>query len=101
MGAGEQRLFKILSETYNCEPYSLILIDEIDLLLHSKALERLIKKLYEIANNKHLQIIFTTHSLIMRNLTDYLDIKYLYKLGSNTLVYNNINPDVVYDINEI
>ncbi len=101
MGAGEQRLFKILSEAYNCEPYSLILIDEIDLLLHSKALERLIKKLYEIANNKHLQIIFTTHSLIMRNLTDYLDIKYLYKLGSNTLVYNNINPDVVYDISEI
>lgn len=101
MGAGEQRLFKILSEVYSCEPYSLILIDEIDLLLHSKALERLIKKLYEIANNKHLQIIFTTHSLVMRNLKDYLDIRYICKIYNDTIVYNTINPDVVYDISEI
>ena len=34
MGAGEQRVFRILSEAYRCPKYSLLLIDELDLLLH-------------------------------------------------------------------
>lgn len=100
MGAGEQRILKILKEVYTCPLYSLILIDEIDLLLHAKALNKLITCLKEIANNKHLQIIFTTHSLQMRTLTNHIDIRYLYKLGEDTIVYDCINPDVVYDISD-
>ena len=37
MGAGEQRIFKILEEVKNAPPYGLILIDEIDLLLHQSS----------------------------------------------------------------
>lgn len=44
MGAGEQRVFKILSALYSVPKYSLVLIDEVDLLLHTNALRRLIKK---------------------------------------------------------
>jgi hypothetical protein len=44
MGAGEQRLVKILTTVFHAEPYSLILIDEIDLLLHCNARKRLIRK---------------------------------------------------------
>ena len=40
----------------------LILIDEIDLLLHQDALFRLLEKLNERAQEKNLQIIFTTHA---------------------------------------
>lgn len=39
MGTGEQRVIKILDTLYNATKYSLILIDEIDLLLHIDALK--------------------------------------------------------------
>lgn len=57
MGAGEQRLIKILTVVYHAAPYSLILIDEIDLLLHSNAQKQLIKQLSDLAQRKNLQII--------------------------------------------
>ncbi len=77
MGAGEQRVLKILKTVYAANAYSVILIDEIDLLLHVLALKRLIKKLSDIAIKKNLQIIFTTHSMEVRKFQDIVDIRYL------------------------
>jgi len=42
MGSGEQRIFKILKAVHTAPAYSMILIDEIDLLLHPSALYKLI-----------------------------------------------------------
>lgn len=95
MGAGEQRVFKILQLAYSVPAFSLILIDEIDLLLHVKALERLIKQLSEIATQRKLQIVFTTHSLAMRNLTSFVDIQYLFQTKDKTMTFNTITPDIV------
>lgn len=95
MGAGEQRVFKILQLAYSVPAFSLILIDEIDLLLHVKALERLIKQLSEIATQRKLQIVFTTHSLTMRNLTSFVDIQYLFQTKDKTMTFNTITPDIV------
>lgn len=61
MGAGEQRLFQLLGVVYDAGKYALILVDELDLLLHTDALNRLLEVLGEYAHNKQLQIIFTTH----------------------------------------
>ena len=69
---------------------SLILIDEIDMLMHSAALKRLIRKIHEIASKRSLQIIFTTHSLIMNELKDVVSVKYLDGSYSKTLVYNGL-----------
>lgn len=52
MGSGEQRVIKIINVMLKAEPYSLVLIDEIDLLLHISALRKLIKKIYDIALKK-------------------------------------------------
>ena len=90
MGAGEQRVFKILEIMNQAYPYSLILIDEIDLLMHSEALKRLVKKMFEIATEKNLQVIFTTHSLVMDEMKDIVDIKYLDNVPGKTIVYNGI-----------
>lgn len=90
MGAGEQRVFKILETINRAYDYSLILIDEIDLLMHSEALKRLVKKLYEIATEKNLQIIFTTHSLVMDELKDIVDIKYIDSIPEKTIIYDGI-----------
>lgn len=99
MGAGEQRLIKILTVVYHAAPYSLILIDEIDLLLHSNAQKQLIKKLSDLAQRKNLQIIFTTHSLEIGKLTEFVDIRYLYHTREKTLVYDRITPDIIFDMN--
>ena len=97
MGSGEQRVIKILRTVQNAEQYSLILIDEIDLLLHVSALNRLIKKLHEISAKKNIQIVFTTHSIGMANLKDYVKIQYINNNGEgkDTSVYEEVTPDLI------
>lgn len=99
MGAGEQRVIKILQTIYSAYQYSLILIDEIDLLLHADAFKKLIERLHEIAEDRHLQIIFTTHALEMSDLCDYADIRYIEQQKEGTLVYDSIKPDLIYQLN--
>lgn len=98
MGAGEQRVFKILSEAYRCPKYSLLLIDELDLLLHENALKRIVKRLYEIATSRHLQIIFTTHSMLMADLLEYVKIRYLIQTPDATLVQTSISTDSILQL---
>lgn len=74
----------------------MVLIDEIDLLLHADAFRKLIKKLSELATERNLQIIFTTHSLEMQYLSEYADIRYIEQQKDNTLVYDSIKPDLLY-----
>lgn len=100
MGAGEQRIFRILKTIYTANTYSLILIDEIDLLLHVMALKRLISTLAKVAEQRNLQIIFTTHSMELSRLQQYVDIRYLHPLKEKTMVYDTITPDIVYEMNE-
>ena len=100
MGAGEQRVFRIL-QTVNFAPkHSLILIDEIDLLLHPVALVKLVRKLNDIALKKDLQIIFTTHSLVFNDerLMDLVDVKYLEPVGNSISVYEGIPSNAVSDM---
>lgn len=100
MGSGEQRIFKILETVYTAPAYSMILIDEIDLLLHPSALSKLITILYQKALDKHLQIIFTTHSLLMNNLTDFVDIRFLESTPQKTLVYDYMSSNIIYTMTE-
>ena len=57
MGSGEQRTIKILEKVTRAEKYSLILVDELDLLLHVSAFRKLVKELNRIAVEKKLQIV--------------------------------------------
>lgn len=100
MGSGEQRVIKIVSVLKNAEAYSLVLIDEIDLLLHISALRRLIEKIYKIAYEKHIQVVFTTHSLEMINLSEYVKIQYIHSLGEDnpSSVFSSITPDLIFSM---
>jgi AAA15 family ATPase/GTPase len=97
-GAGEQRIFKILQAALTLEHHGLLIIDEIDLLLHINALKRLIKHLDEIAKKRKLQIVFTTHSMAVNDLKDYVDIKYLKNHRGKTMVYDGIPTDEFYNM---
>lgn len=78
MGAGEQRLFRILKTIKTAGNYALILIDEIDLLLHTDALNRLLKVANEYAVAKNLQVIFTTHRESVVNFDSFIAIRHIY-----------------------
>lgn len=98
MGAGEQRVIKLLQTAYDAHQYSLILIDEIDLLLHVDALKKLIEVLAGIAEKKKIQFVFTTHSLAMQDLLEFVDIKYIEHDGEKILIYDTIKPDLLFEL---
>lgn len=62
MGAGENALFEIFSTLYDCGDGGLMVIDEIELGLHTEAQRKFITKLKEACLELHAQVICTTHS---------------------------------------
>lgn len=79
MGAGEQRLFRILRKVKTAGDYSLILIDELDLLLHTDALHRLLEVLNKYVIDKKLQIIFTTHRESVVKYDTFVAVRHIYR----------------------
>jgi len=96
MGTGEQRVIKILQLLHKAPAFSLILIDEIDLYLHVSALKKFIKVISDIASSKNFQVVFTTHSLVMLELKNILDIRYIEQAQTKSLVFDNVNEDMIY-----
>lgn len=99
MGAGEQRLFEILRQVKAAGKYALILIDELDLLLHTDALHRLLAVLNDYANDKKLQIVFTTHRESVTNFDSFMAIRHLYRspvAPYKTFCFNDTKPDAIY-----
>lgn len=96
MGAGEQRIFFILTEVFKAPKYSLILIDEIDLLLHGEARSKLIEVLLEQAEDKNLQIIFTTHDHSVIEFSSQINIRHILHTPEKTLCFQDTKPDAIY-----
>lgn len=99
MGAGEQRLFRILRQVKSASDYALILIDELDLLLHTDALHRLLKVLNDYAIAKKLQIIFTTHRESVVKFDSFVAIRHLYRnpvAHHRTFCFKDTKPDAIY-----
>ncbi|OKH60916.1 AAA family ATPase, partial [Scytonema sp. HK-05] len=95
MGAGEQRVFTILDAVFRAPTNSsLILIDEIDLLMHPQALTRLIEVLYERAKEKCHQVIFTSHNTELFYLKDKVQLRHLHQTGIQTVCIPNTTPDI-------
>lgn len=95
MGAGEQRVLGILSVVFNAQKYALILIDEIDLLLHTAALKGLLNIIYERASEKSLQVVFTTHREAVLDLTSIISIKHIHTISGKTYCFSNTKPDAI------
>lgn len=94
MSAGEQKVFHILKTVYEADKYSLILVDELDLLLHDLALQKLIEVIVERAESKKLQVIFTTHRESVVERSD-INIRHIYNSNGETLCLNETKPDAV------
>ena len=96
MGAGEQRLFSLLEVLYSMPAYSLLLIDELDLTLHTSALMRLVDEMVKVAEKKHIQIVFTTHREELA-LREDINIRHIWNAndGSQSFVLDHTTPDCV------
>ncbi|WP_244596219.1 AAA family ATPase [Escherichia coli] len=75
MNTGEQKIFLILETILKADKNALILIDELDLLLHDEALKKLIDVISTHAEDKNKQIIFTTHREMVTTLSDKINYK--------------------------
>lgn len=92
MGAGEQRLFRILDILYNAPDYSLIAIDELDMTLHSAALRKLIDVIDLKAREKHFQVFFTSHRPELMDMPQ-VNSYYIMHRGDQTLCLDNPTAD--------
>lgn len=95
MSAGEQKIFYVLAKVYNAPKSSLILIDELDLLLHDKAMTALIKVIHSRAVEQSLQVVFTTHRESIIGLSDIVNIRHLLSTPTKTLCFNETYPDAI------
>lgn len=92
MGAGEQRLFKILNTVYEAPQYSLIVIDEIDLTLHTAALNKMMEEIVKVAHNRHLQIVFTSHREELTRRND-INVRHIFQTNTKTMCLHNSTPE--------
>lgn len=94
LGAGEQKIFRILQRLFRAPSYSLIIIDEIDLTIHSAALKELIKIMVQEASrpDRNLQIIFTSHRQeLMRD--PLYNVRFILNTSSKTFCLENPTED--------
>lgn len=94
MSAGEQKVFHILKKLYEASKYSLLLIDELDLLLHDDAFQKLLTVIRERADKQNLQVIFTTHRESVIDRED-INIRHIYNTEDKTLCLNETKPDAI------
>ena len=94
MGAGEQRLLHIIELLYHVPEYSLILIDELDLTLHTQALQRLVSLIVKVSDEKHLQVVFTSHREELTRRKD-INIRHIWQPANveQTFCLNHTTPD--------
>jgi len=96
MGSGEQRLLRLLYAVEQTRDKGLILIDELDLMLHGAALKNLIGHLYAQCTRKHQQLVFTSHREELLSLSDKINIRHLCPQGGKHFCYENTDPDSLH-----
>lgn len=92
MGAGENALFEIFSTIYSAPKGLLIVADEIELGLHASAQRRLIDELKKVCQDRHTQVICTTHSRSILESVPPEGRFFIESHGSNTAVIPGISP---------
>lgn len=92
MGAGEQKVLRLLEIIEAAEKYALVIIDEIELTLHTAALQRLIDYLVQVGKNKHIQFIFTSHCEALTKRSD-INVRHLLQTPVQTLCFNGSTPE--------
>ena len=95
MSAGEQKVFYVLEKVFRVPNFSLILLDELDLLLHEKSLKRLVAVINERARAKNLQVVFSTHRESLVDFEGDINIRHLFNSSQKTYCFEQTKPDAI------
>lgn len=97
---GELCILKLAQKMSIAENNSLILIDEVEMALHPQAQVRLLNKITQIATNKNLTVIFSTHSSTLIKNIDRRNIIFISRddQGSYTTKTNVFPAQVLGEI---
>lgn len=98
MGGGEQKVFHILDALLEAPKGGLILIEEIEVLLHDHALRRLLKVINSVANEKELQVVFSTHWTGIADFKEDMEIRTLVASKKGIRCIQGFDANSVYDI---
>lgn len=91
MGAGENALFEIFSTIYACPHGVLLVIDEIELGLHESAQRRLMDVFKEVCQERHIQVICTTHSATILDCVPPEGRLFVDRRGRRTVITTGIS----------
>lgn len=103
MGAGEKRVYEVLRAAHDplLHPNGLLLIDELDVLLHEKAFKRLVKELIEIADNSLLEVVFSTHRESVIQFKRQINIVSIFNMGVGVQAYPGVSADALRQLSDI
>lgn len=96
MGAGENALFEMLSVMHSVSEGALVVIDEIELGLHSEAQKKFVLYLKELCKKRKLQILCTTHSRdIFGQLPNEARI-FVESVNGKSIIFDSISPEYAF-----
>ncbi len=103
MGAGEKRVFEVLKAAHDPSilPNGLLLIDELDVLLHEKAFKKLVSELIEIAENSLLEIVFSTHRESIVHFKRTINIVSIFNMGTGIQAFPGVSADALRQLTDI
>lgn len=99
---GELCVLKLARSLMDCPNNSLVLIDELELALHPRAQIELLKYLEEMATQKRLTVIFSTHSVSLLKRVSRNQIMFLEANNGNVSTVKGCYPtyalgNIAYD----
>ncbi|WP_108445330.1 ATP-dependent nuclease [Halomonas denitrificans] len=89
---GELCVIKLLRQLSSCDQGALVLIDEIELALHPRAQVNLFNYVKQVADDKGLTVVFSTHSVSLIKTADRRQILHLAKNGSGVELISSCFP---------
>ncbi|EJO8008611.1 AAA family ATPase [Salmonella enterica] len=103
MGAGEKRVFEVLKAAHDplLRPNGLLLIDELDVLLHEKAFKKLIEELISIAEDALLEIVFSTHRESIVQFKRDINIVSIFNMGTGIQAFPGVSADALRQLTDI
>jgi AAA domain, putative AbiEii toxin, Type IV TA system len=92
---GELCVLKLLLTLSEVKPHSLVLIDELEIAVHPRAQTRLFDYLKDIADQKQLTVIFSTHSVTLIKSVPRKHVLFLERSGAQVLCRGDCYPTYV------
>lgn len=103
MGAGEKRVWEVLRAAHDplLHPNGLLLIDELDVLLHEKAFCKLVDELIFIAERSLLEVVFSTHRESVIQFKRRLNIISIFNMGTGIQAFPGVSADALRQLSDL